>query len=284
MSKIEHPQVQTVTIETIDRAIHAWFDKTVDAHVKYVNGERKKVPVIISAGERFVTSRTVSDIRDDKGMLILPLLSVRRSSITPTPIMQALGTDAPNLTFAKKIDNKTRKLNNLNKLRNLSNKMANTTVYEVYSLPYPDRTVVNYDIIVYAQYIAQVNEIIEKIFHSLDLQSSFVAPLHNHHRHPFNGKDFNERPKMDDAYIVGFFQNDISNSSNFEEFTDQERIIKWNTSITVPATLQLDTEGEKPAVQVERTAFGLSFGDETTHFVDDVEELELIFNGKIRER
>jgi hypothetical protein len=277
MSRIEHPKIEIVTIETVDRAIYNWFDKTVDAHVKYVNGERKKVNIKISTGERFVSSRQNSDIRDDKGMLILPIMSVRRTSIVPTPDMQALGTDTSNFKFSKRIDKKTRTLMNANNSRLSSQKLVDPIVYEVYTVPYPDRMTVSYDIIAYAQYISQMNEIIEKVFHQLDIRNSFVAPLNNHHRHPPLGEQFEERKKIEDGYIVGFFDNNLSDSSNFEEFTEQERIIKWSTSITVPVTLQLDTEGEKPAIQVERTAFGLSFGDEAVTFVDDMEEMTRIF-------
>jgi hypothetical protein len=39
----------------------------------------------------------------------------------------------------------------------------------------------------------------------------------------------------------------------------------------------LDPEGERPAVQVQRTAFGLSLGREEAHVIDDPAEADRIF-------
>jgi hypothetical protein len=137
-----------------------------------------------------------------------------------------------------------------------------------------------YELVVHAQYTSQMNSIIEKMFHELDLHKSFVAPLDNYNRHPQIGVSFEERTKTDFSYVVGFFDSSLNDGSNFEEFTDQERIIKYSTSIKVPSVLQLDPEGEKPSVQTEKTAFALSFGREDVQFVDDPAELDKIFGLK----
>lgn len=271
-------EYEPIRIETADQALYDWFDRTVDCHVPYPNGERKKVPTIFSSGERWASARKKKGIRDKNGVLILPLISVRRTGIDPVPEMQALGTQTPNLQISKRIDPKTNLIQN-----NMFNRSPNYVpsqagaVYEVTTIPFPDRNVINYEMIVQAQYITQMNDMLEKIFHELDIRKSFVMPFDNQHRHTQNGEQFEDRKPFKGGYFVGFFESTLSDGGNLEEFTDQERVIRYSTSIRVPATLQLDPEGERSSLRIEKTAFGLSFGGETVKFVDDPRELDKIF-------
>lgn len=274
----EHPPVQTITLETIDQAVKDWFDRTVDAHVTHPNGDRKKVSVGWSAGERWVSGRQRKGIRDNNGVLILPIISIRRSGIEPSPTMSALGTETPVLQVAKRITQKTNNLVNLMAKREGQFRTpAQPVVYEVTTIPFPDRNILTYEVQVQAQYIVQMNTILEKVFHELDIAKSFVAPFDNDGRHPQIGEDFEKRKKIDRDYVVGFFDSTVNDGGNFEEFTDQERIVRWNTTIRVPAVLQLDPEGEKPSIQTVRTAFGLNFSEERIKFVDNPDDLIKIF-------
>lgn len=274
----EKPFYENITLETIDRAIHDWFERTVDAHVAAPNTPRRKVNVTMATGERWLVSREKKGFRDDKGILILPIISIRRSSISPSPAMSALGTETPNIQFAKKIAQKTNDLRNLHLARDPARRTPpKPVVYEVYTIPFPDRSILTYEIQVQSQYTTQMNSILEKMFHMLDIQKSFVAPFHNNGRHPKIGEDFEKREPMKNGYVVGFFDSDTTDAGNFDEFTDTERIIRFTTSIKVPAVLQLDPEGEKPSVKVERTSFGLQFSEETVTFLDNPDDIDKIF-------
>ena len=278
----EHAHYQSVTLETIDRAVTDWFDKTVDSHVKSPSGERKKVVVSFSAGERWIEARTKKGVRDSNGVLILPIISIRRSSVDPTPSMSALGTETATLQISKKITAKTNDLQNLYKNRDPAFRTpAQPTLYEVTTIPFPDRSIITYEVQVQAQYILQMNAILEKIFHELDIGKAFVAPFENNGRHPPIGEEFDNRPKMSQEYVVGFFDTTLNDGGNFNEFTDQERIVRFDTTIRVPAVLQLDPEGEKSSIKVERTSFLLNFGVENVTFVDSQEEADEIF-GKLK--
>lgn len=267
-----------VTLRTIDQAVHDWFERTVDAHVERPDGKLYRVPAQFSAGERAVSSRERRGIRDQNGVLILPVISIRRTSIEPTPSMSALGTETPVLQIAKRVAGKTNDLMNLNVNRDPQFRAPlKPVVYEVTTIPFPDRSVLTYELQVQAQFIGQMNSILEKMFHELDLNKSFVAPFDNDGRHPPVGVPFEKREPLRTGYVVGFMESTSSDQGNFEEFTDQERIVRWSTQFTVPAVLQLDPEGEKPSVQRETTAFGLSFGREQVHLVDDPEEADRIF-------
>ena len=140
----EHPAVQVVTFETIDQAIKDWFDKTVDVHVKTPGGDRKKVPVNWSSGERWVSSREKKGVRDNNGVLILPIISIRRSGVEPSPIMSALGAETPTLQVAKRISQKTNDLMNLWLQRDATRRVpSKPVVYEITTIPFPDRNILS---------------------------------------------------------------------------------------------------------------------------------------------
>lgn len=273
---------RVITLETVDQAIHDWLEKTVDAHVVDPNNQRKKVPVSWGAGERWIAGRVKRGIRDANGVLILPIISIRRSAIDPVPTMSALGTETANIQVSREIAQKTNNLANIWKLRDPLNRTPpKPVVYEVTTIPFPDRNILTYELQIQTQYIVQMNAIIEKLFHELDVAKSFVAPFDNDGSHPPIGEEFELRKRIDRDYVVGFFDANIADGGNLEEFTDQERIIKFSTSFRVPAVLTLDPEGEAPSRKTTRTAFGISFNQERTTFVDNQEDADRIF-GKLK--
>lgn len=253
-----------ITIETVDRAVRDWFDRTVDAAVETPTQERRKVPVMFSSGERFAVRRR--GIRDSAGVLVLPLISVRRTGLDPDPGMQALGTQTANLTIARRIAPKTNLLrDNVQRISSAGVPIyapSPGAVYEVATVPFPDRNIFNYELVIQASFTLQMNAILQKIFRELDIRKTFVAPIDNPGRHSQNGTDFEERAPFPGGYFVGFFDSAMNDGSNFEEFTDQERIVRYSTSFRVPANLTLDVEGERPAVTVTKTAYSIGFKEE----------------------
>lgn len=280
-------QYSDITIETIDRAIRDWFDRTVDARVEGANGELGKVPVQFSSGERWSTGRTKQAFRDENGVLILPVIALRRTNIDPDPTKMALGVQTENIQIATRVDPKTAHIKALENMKPATIRRNYPAIYDIYTIPYPDRLVATYQMVVQAQYITQMNEILQRVWRSLDIQKSFVAPFQNDGRHPpranqYGVSDPYERAKpLSTPYVVGFFDSAAADGSNFEEFTDTERIVKYTTDVRVPFVLQTTTDGERAPVQVQRTAYKVTIKDENVTFVDDPEELDAIF-GKLR--
>jgi len=279
------PNYHNVYIETIDRSIRDWFDKTVNVRVKVSDGSMFKVPVQFSQGERWAAGRTKQGFRDSNGVLILPIIALRRVGIRNDPTKMALGVQTENIQIAKLVDPKTNEIKNAENLK--PNQLARKypAIYDVYTIPYPNRLQGNYQLVIQTQYITQMNEILQKIWRSLDIQKSFVAPFENDGRHTPRsdqfGGPYREAAPLSKPYVVGFMEEDMADGGNLEEFTDQERIIKYTTSINVPFALQTSPEGEVPAVQVTRTAYKVVLKDENFHFVNDPDELDRIF-GKLK--
>ena len=269
---------QNVGIETIDRAIRDWFDKTVDVRVRIPNGDLMKVPVQFSQGERWAAR---SAFRDENGVLILPIIAVRRVGIDPDPTKMALGCQTEYITVATMVDPKTNDIQNLEAKKFPGKEYQ--PIFDVYTIPFPDRVLANYQLVIQAQYISQMNEILQKIWRSLDIQKSFVAPFQNDGRKPprqnqyGNANPYEPVKPLNSPYVVGFLEETASDAGNFEEFTDGERIVKYTSSVKVPCALSTSPEGEPPALQVQRTAYKLVLKMEEVKTAADMEELDGIF-------
>jgi hypothetical protein len=274
----KHVEVPTITLETADQCVHDWFNFTVDANVESPQGQRQKAAVSFSSGERWIAAREKKGVRDKNGVLILPLISIRRSGIEAQPEKQAYGVETPNIVVSRQISPKTSIIQNANYNRPV--KLQTPVVYEITTIPYPDFSVLTYEIQIQAQYITQMNAILEKMFHELDIQKSFVMPIDRTRTHPPTGEPSHERLPFDGGYLVGLLDASLNTGDNFEEFTDQERIVRYTCGVRVPIALLLDPEGEKPSIQVEKTAFKVNMGLEKGRFVDDPDDMARIFDSR----
>jgi hypothetical protein len=230
-------EISTTTIRTVDQAVVDYFDKKIAIHVDTQRG-RNKVPVIFAAGERWKLIRDKKGLRDENGMLILPLLTVRRTDIDRTKGFGGMAQEVPFVTVTSNIHSKTGNLQNRLEQRRLGGlpvaKKERQVAREYLTIPFPDFMTVFYEVAIWTQFQSQMNEVLEKIFHRYEHMDSFVMPV------DYDGK----KPKGDGYYFVGFRDGNVSSQSNVEEFTDQERIIRYSYTIKVPAYLMLDPKDE----------------------------------------
>lgn len=284
---------RTIRIEDIDRGVKQWFERVADVHVTTPQGDRRKVTVKFATGERWVAAADRQGIRDRDGRLVLPVIQIRRVGIDSSSSMSALGANVPRLQVARLVSEKTSDLASLDSLRPISQRrLRGSAVYDVYTVPFPSTNIIPYRVRVQCQYQTQVNEIIEKLLSKLEFYDvpSFVVSLVDDNREtgiktglgstelaPQASSPFELRRPLADYYVVGYLEGDFGDEGNMDEFTDQERILQLQFSFRVPVTLMLDPEGERPAVQRERTAFGITMGDEEVHLVDDPAVADRIF-------
>lgn len=290
----EVPEVaRTIRIEDIDRGVKSWFDRVLDLHVTSPQGDRRKVPVKFSAGERWVAAADRQGIRDRDGRLILPVIHIRRTSIDPTQGQSALGSNVPRLQVARLVSEETSDLANLDDLRPISDRrLGGSAVYDIYTVPFPASLVAHYKVRCQMQYQTHMNEFIEEMVYQLEFFDvpSFVISLSGETRYEGipTGEGstemavepraiYEERKPLSDYYVVGYLDGPISDDGNMDEFTDQERILQLSFNFQVPVTLMLDPPGEHPAVHVERTAFGVRMGLEEVHVIENREQADRIF-------
>ena len=256
----------SINLEDIDRAVFNLFDKIIDFQVEQ-GGVSKKVPVIFSTGERFALTRRKSPIRDKNNAIILPIISIMRGAIDVSSNQHGFKTaisyaDQPQYYVKRRLHQKDRQFQNiLNKqgIKNQDNVSArknyleNTVspgniakpgtvtsrrngnnlsflgsdisladdlsknIYEIIEIPYPIFTGIKYSAVFWGQYLTQVNEMMQALL------SSFPGQAHE--------ISF----KTNEGYeLVAFFDNSLENDVNFDNFSDEERIIKYTINFTVP--------------------------------------------------
>ena len=84
-------------------------------------------------------------------------------------------------------------------------------------VPYPDFVAIKYDVVFWTQYMQQANQMIETLVANFTGQGEEIPITTN------GGYE-----------LVAFFNPSFGSQSNFDEFTDSERIIKHNISVTIP--------------------------------------------------
>ena len=285
---------RAITIRDVDRGVKLWFDRALDVSVMHPDKVRRKVAVKFASGERFVAAADRQGIRDKDGRLILPVIHVARTGIDTVNNMSALGSNVPRLQVAQLVSEKTSDLANLDQSRPISQRrLRDSAVYDVWTVPFPSTNNLTYTVKVQASYQAHLTEIVERFLNKLEFYDvpTFVISLADQLLETANRtgdgsteveaeshSPYERRAPLTDYYVVGYLEGDIRDDGNLEEFTDQERILQLTFNFRVPAVLQLDPPGERPAVQVERTAFGISFsGDEEVILVDDPAKADKIF-------
>jgi hypothetical protein len=255
--------VPSCTIEDVDRALFNLFDKQLPLQVRQsLNGTNqsgiKKVPVIFATGERFAFLRRKVPIGDrggDHSALIIPLISITRSSISQDPdngigpgqaspivIKRRLSKESP---IYKRIINDSRFINQ-NEDQNQSSNTERiisgsielnfdiqttdvtrsgklltpdfrNNIYETLVIPPIKYFTATYNITLWTQYTQEMN----------DLLMTIMSLYQNNHRRTF-------RLESEKGYwFVAYFGSDLSADNNTEDFTDTERIIRYNFDVKV---------------------------------------------------
>tara|TARA_Y100000310_G_scaffold236214_1_gene239379 strand:- start:3448 stop:4650 length:1203 start_codon:yes stop_codon:yes gene_type:complete len=238
-------------IEDVDRAVFNLFDKDLDLTVSEKE-ETRRVPVVFATGERFALVKRRRAIRDKNGTIILPLVSVRRTGINQTKSWGLPG-DTGDLVIKTRLSSKDQQFQNIvNKqgIKNQSNVASPTNfvnrssvykysypgkiasrrpdslktsadgvainndlgknIFEIITVPFPLFFKATYEIIFWTQYTLHMNQMLE----------TFMASYHV--------SDFGFKVTSDKGYwFVAYVENELSADDNFEEFTDEQRMIKY---------------------------------------------------------
>jgi hypothetical protein len=246
------------TIEDLDRSVFSLFDTQLPLQVKQKGKGTKKVPVIFATGERFAILRRKIPLGDrgpSHSALILPLVSIQRTGISQDPdngtgpgqtlpivIKRRLSEDNPiykrlvNEMGLRNADDAATDGNNLvgggaapgslgtrrdNRVspdadsgRLLRPQLSNN-IYETLTIPPTKYYTATYEVSIWAQYTQEMNEMLMTI----------MSLYQNNHRRTFRL----ETPKG--YWFVGYVSSDLSADNNIDEFTDQERIIRYSFSI-----------------------------------------------------
>lgn len=265
-------------IEDVDTAMVNLFENEIkfksyqqsSAIQKEINV--KKPFVIFATGERFALAKRLKPFRDRNGLLLLPAISIRRTTIEQQGGDVFLGE----MTIKRRLDESDgdyQKLINRLALKNVDS-LPDTTrsnrgkdknlqsiregmllddrgplksdhIYEIISIPFPQFFTATYDVVFWTSYTQHMNYMIETLL------SSQIVP----------GKGF--YLKTDKGYwFNASIDNSLSAQDNGDDVTDAERLIKYNFKITVRGFL-LAPQGPGQRVPFKRYLSAVNVAFET---------------------
>jgi len=152
-TKTDTKHQKGVSIYDIDLAISNHMIDTVTPTLE-VNGDRIKIPVIYGNPERWKSMKTDGVLRDREGKLSLPLIMYKRNTIDPDDSMP----NAMNRQLSYPGENRyspKHKYDAFSKMTNLVRPV------EQYNITIPDYVTVTYEVIVWTNFIEQMNKVIE---------------------------------------------------------------------------------------------------------------------------
>jgi hypothetical protein len=153
----------TIGLQDLDEAVFYYFENVIKPFV-YQNGERREVPIIYGDPERWKSFQRDGYYRDKKGSIMLPIIVVKRDSITKDrTVYNKLDANSPNLygTFQRAYNPK----NFYNNWAAIKNKIPAT---QFYAVAVPDFVNLEYSVIVQTYYMEQLNKIIEACEYASD--------------------------------------------------------------------------------------------------------------------
>ena len=236
------------TIETIDKSVLSYLQK-LDLFSNTNEGWRK-VPIIWGTAERAYQVKHNKDVRDAQGMLKLPLISLRRVSLTKD--MGSKGVFQANIPGETDeqggsvqvsrvvYQDKTSKFASADALRlyNQENypRPNPKVVYRTVSAPMPVNVTVMYEILLRTEYQQQMNALILP-FVTTPGTINYVRLFEGEHR------------------FEAFIQGDFQNNGNLANYSSEER--KFETKIQLKVVGYLigqEDNREKPHYSVRENA------------------------------
>jgi hypothetical protein len=199
-------EISSSSIEDMDYSVRAWLEEELNIHTM-TNRGWKKVPILWVAGERVHQSKRDSRLRDSSGALILPLITVERTSVAKDPAQKGTAwANIPNvndkkggaLVIARRINQKkTSQFTNADSARqngkvNFRTRKQGKTVYQTISIPMPVYVDVGYKITLRTEYQQQMNEMVQP-FITEPGGRNYLILSHNKHRYEaWIGQDFSQ--------------------------------------------------------------------------------------------
>jgi hypothetical protein len=231
----------------IDDTIKYYFDEVIRPRVTDFD-ENISVPVLYGSPERWVSAQRGQFYRDQKGKIMVPLIMYRRTSVGKDNTLNFSKIDANNpklfYTFEKKYSPQ-------NRYDNFSALQGVVPIRERFSVVVPDYVTIQYEGVIWTDYIEQMNDLIEAINYS---QGSYWGDP--------------ERFK---------FRTSIAEFSDATEVpTDGDRIVKTTFNMelhgyVIPDSLNKELAMANPNTQVENTVGQILFDEG-----DDIDSSDVI--------
>ncbi len=267
-------------LEDIDMAVHRLFSEEIGFQTRTIEGATSKISfkkpfVLFATGERFALAKRLRPTKDKSGALILPSISIRRTSTQQTSediTGRGMNQSTGEMVIKRKLDRSDRDYQNfINKLalenmnlpsttkdtgeygpRNhagtqqgalLDPHLGNDNVWEIITIPQPQFWTQTYEITFWTNYTEHMNYMVETLF------SSFLP----------QGKMF--KLTTDKGYwFIGHVDDQLQSGENFDDFTEKDRLVRYSFTMNVKSfLLAVNGPGNKVPVRRYLSAPTVSF-------------------------
>lgn len=273
------------TLETVDFAIYHWLRDELDLHTTTQDGF-EKVPVIWASAERAFQVKRDQELRDLDGTLILPLITIERTSVIKDPTRKGTGWaniprvndekgGSPTITIARRIkQDKTANFANADSWKRVSNNARQSAgahsrvnqrnfpkrdnfnrrvdnekvVYQTISVPMPVYLDITYSIMVKTEYQQQMNDLLTP-FMTTTGGINYFTITHDGHR------------------FESFIQPDFTQDNNLANLETEHR--KYESKIDIRTLGYIIGEGknqEQPKVVIRENAVEVKIPRERVFF------------------
>ena len=153
----------SVGIQDIDEAVFYYFRNVIKPFV-IQNGDRREVPIIYGAPERWKSFQRDGYYRDKSNAIMLPIIVIKRDTITKDrSVANKLDANSPNLSGVWQS-----KFSSDNFYDNFSTLNNRKPVKTFYAVAQPDYVTLEYSCLIQTYYMSQLNKIIEACEYASD--------------------------------------------------------------------------------------------------------------------
>jgi len=261
------PVMYKSDLEDVDTAMYDYINERFNLFYKEGGVNQTKVPVIYLTNERSFQIKNDLEIRDQDEKLILPIVTIDRSSVVKDPNRKggfqahyysddSTGNVGRREVFRRIKKNKTSNLSNaISQKRGGTQKVASDpynrratkeVIYEIFTAPIPIYVNIDYKITLMTEYIQQMNSLVQPFMTRTGQINSFIMRRNGHLYEAFIDQNFSQ-------------ENNVSNLS------EEER--KFKTEITIKVIAPLVGEGEndnKNLIEKKETVSRYYFPSEST--------------------
>jgi len=209
IAPLEHQPFMPSTLETIDRALFEYIDDNLDISCT-TNKGWNKVPFYWAGAERAYQIKHDRELRDNNGVLVYPLMTVERVSLTKdvgtrdsifSPIPESKDGLYNSITVGRVIkQDKTANFANADSKRVVlgvgngqaayPRKQNKKIVYETLTIPIPVYLEATYTLTIKTEYQQQMNEILTPFMTAPGGVNYFVVQKDGHNFEVFVGADY----------------------------------------------------------------------------------------------
>ena len=219
------------TIEDVDWAIMSYIQDVIKPYV-LENGARIEVPVMYGNGEKWAQVQAKGFMRDRKGKIMTPVITIRRNSITERDQLKKLDVNRNPSGNTQIFQNKHSKVNRYDRF---SVQQGAKPLNEYYVASIPEYIDVAYELILWTEYTEQMNSLIEQIM-------------------PTGGFAWGTTWKF--PTFISDYTFETLNA------TGEDRIVRATLPLVTKATLLMTDELRRSTIQKQYSVKRISFGSE----------------------